>query len=128
SPASRSCSPAWPSACWAMGWPTRWSCHGEGVQYRQRSTTMSTTAVPKPIPSLRGKPFWRSLGRLNKDRLGFLQEVVRQSGDVGTFRLGPIRAILINAPHLIQAVLVEHGASFGKTPPGLRGLRLVVGE
>ena len=34
------------------------------------------------------------LGRLNKDRLGFLQEVVRPSGDVGTFRLGPARTVL----------------------------------
>jgi cytochrome P450 len=94
----------------------------------ERSTTMSTTAVSKPIPSLRGEPFWGSMARLNKDRLGFLQEVVRQSGDVGSFRLGPVRTILINAPHLIQAVLVEHGASFGKTPPVLRSLRLMIGE
>jgi len=55
---------------------------------------MSTTAVPKPIPSLRGEPFWGSMARLNKDRLGFLQEVVRPSGDVGTFRLGPARTVL----------------------------------
>jgi cytochrome P450 len=80
------------------------------------------------IPRLRGEPVWGSLGRFNRDRLAFLQAAVEQSPDMTTFRLGPVRTILVNTPHLVQALLVEQGAAFGKTSALLHALRLTAGD
>ncbi len=89
---------------------------------------MTTAAMTKPIPRLAGEPPWGSMARLNRDRLGFLRDVAQQGRDAALFRLGPLPTILFNAPHLLQAVLVERGAAFGKTSVVLRALHRVAGE
>ena len=77
---------------------------------------------PVAVPGLGG------MARFNKERLAFLQEAARRGGDVATHRLGPVRTIQLNAPHLFHAVLVERGDDFGKTFLVLRALRVTVGD
>jgi cytochrome P450 len=54
--------------------------------------------------------------RFSRDPLPFLNELVRDYGDIAMFRLGPYRACLVNCPDLIQRVLVADRHVFPKHP------------
>ncbi len=54
---------------------------------------------------------------LRRDILGFLTKLARQYGDVVSFRLGPIKACLLNHPDYIRDVLVVHDRRFAKGRP-----------
>jgi len=63
--------------------------------------------------------------RLNP--LRFLQDVVRQYGDVVEFRFGQTKTFLLNDPELIRDVLVTHDRRFSKGP-GLRVAKRLLGQ
>jgi cytochrome P450 len=67
------------------------------------------------------------LGRFNRDRLAFLREAAER-GDAAMVRLGPLRALLVHAPHLMQAVLVEQGDAFRKGPLVFKAFRFAAGD
>jgi cytochrome P450 len=66
------------------------------------------------IPSIYEAPLIGSLRHFGANRLGFLSHVAETCGDIGLFHLGPLRAILLNSPELIQATLVEQEDAFDK--------------
>jgi len=89
---------------------------------------MASQRVTKPIPTIRGLPGIGSLAENNKDRLGFLLRVAHECGDIGSFRMGPFTAVLLNAPELIHSVLVEHAYDFDKGAVVHKALRPVIGN
>jgi cytochrome P450 len=62
------------------------------------------------------------------DPLDFITEVGRDYGNLAYFRMGPVRAYLVNHPDLIREVLVTKGRQFQKEPHSLDTLRQVDGE
>ncbi|GAC1437152.1 MAG: cytochrome P450 [Chloroflexota bacterium] len=82
----------------------------------------------KTIPRAAGEPLVGNMQRFNRDRLEFLTEMARTCPDIGLTRLGPMRAAVINDPALVGEVLVDKGASFGKSTLFLRALRLTAGD
>jgi len=79
------------------------------------SASQEAPAVPAPVPTLRGLPVLGSLPEYRSDRLDLFQRVVQEHGDVGAFKVGPRTIVLVNAPDLVQAVLVDHADDFEKT-------------
>jgi len=74
---------------------------------------MSTRLPPGPRA-------WTPLGELlpvRRDILGFLTRLAAEFGDVACFRVGPIRAVLLNHPDFIQEVLVTNHRNFVKGRP-----------
>jgi len=83
----------------------------------------------KKIPSLPGLPILGNLLDAGRDRLGFLMRVSRECGDIGQFRVGPRRIVMLNSPHYVQAVLVDNDYAFFEKSPVLRQyLRPVFGN
>lgn len=66
----------------------------------------------KPIPLVKGWPLIGSVRRFQSDRLGFLMDVARECGELGSFRLGPVRVLLANSAHLAHTILNEKAARF----------------
>ncbi len=89
---------------------------------------MATRITTKPIKSLRGLPGIGSLAELNKDRLGFMLRVAHECGDIGSFRLGPFTAVLLNTSELVHSVLVEHAYDFDKGAVVHKAFRPVFGN
>jgi cytochrome P450 len=75
---------------------------------------MSHRRTLKAIPHVNGLPLFGNLFAVRHDRLGLLLRVSQQCGAIGTFGLGPRRAVLINSSELIDEVLVEHATDFDK--------------
>lgn len=71
---------------------------------------VSSTAMA--IPRLPNEPILGSLRLFNAQRLGFLCAVAGASPAIARIRLGPMRAVVVNDPALIGAILVEHGEAF----------------
>jgi cytochrome P450 len=69
-----------------------------------------------------------SARRLDRERLDFPLELARTYGDIVSFRLGPVRAFLLNHPDFVREVLVTRAKSFGKLPRVINGLRSVDGN
>lgn len=85
--------------------------------------------MPRVPPGPRGGFFGLSLARrFVADPLGFITDVGRTYGDIAYFRMGPIRAALVNHPDLIREVLVTKGKLFLKEQRTLNALRQVDGE
>lgn len=66
----------------------------------------------KPIPFVKGWPLLGSVRRFQNDRLGFLMDVARECGELGSFRLGPVRVLLANSALLAHTILNEKAARF----------------
>jgi cytochrome P450/pimeloyl-ACP methyl ester carboxylesterase len=84
---------------------------------------MSTRFPPGPRA-------WTPLGQLlpvRRDILGFLTRLAGEYGDVASFRVGPIRAVLLNHPDHIQEVLATNHRNFVKGRP-LRLAKQLLGE
>ncbi len=67
------------------------------------------------IPSVRGLPVLGKLRQFRKDRLALFMEVYETCGEIGAYRLGWLKFILINSPELAHQVLVEHADDFDKS-------------
>jgi cytochrome P450 len=70
--------------------------------------------IQASIPRVSGLPLIGNLPEFRADRLGLYLRVTRECGDIGIYRVGPRRLILLNAPELAHAVLVEHADDFEK--------------
>src|SRR5438128_10913421 len=88
---------------------------------------MGTQRTTKPIPAIRGLPVVGSLAESNKDRPGFFLRVARECGDIGSYRLGPFTAVLLNASELVHGVLVGVTVICGATQT-LSGRREALGD
>lgn len=80
---------------------------------------------PGPTGSLFGLSLAREFGR---DPLGFVLRLGQEYGDMAYFRMGPVRAFLVNHPDLIHEVLVTKAKHFVKERKSLDTLRQVDGE
>lgn len=69
-------------------------------------------AEEKPIPLVKGLPLIGNVRRFQSDRLGFLMDVARECGELGSFRLGPVRVLLANSAQLAHTILNEKAARF----------------
>ncbi|MGQ0633463.1 MAG: cytochrome P450 [Planctomycetaceae bacterium] len=86
------------------------------------------TASRRP-PGPTGKFLGLSLVReFAVDPLGFITRLGRTYGDMAWFRMGPVRAFLVNHPDLIREVLVTKAKCFVKERRTLDTLRQVDGE
>jgi cytochrome P450 len=65
---------------------------------------------------------------LRRDPVGFLTRVARECGEIGAFRLGLHRGVLVNAPELARQVLVEGAGAYDKGERQRRALRPLLGE
>jgi cytochrome P450 len=72
---------------------------------------MAQTAA-KSIPRCKGAA--RLLFTINRDRLGTVQRIADECGDIGSFGFGPLCMVLANSSDLFQAILVEHADAFEK--------------
>ncbi len=83
-----------------------------------------------PIDWTRGPAgTWLSgnLGQYRRDSLGFLTECARRYGDFVPLRFGPVRAVLLSHPDLIEEVLVTKNRHFAKHG-ALRFARRLLGD
>jgi cytochrome P450 len=80
------------------------------------------------IPQVRGLPVVGNLPEFRFRRLELYLRIVRECGDIGTYRVGPRTVVLLNAPELAHEVLIEQADAFEK-PHVLRVLaRPVLGN
>jgi cytochrome P450 len=68
----------------------------------------------KPIPHVAEPPLIGSMNAFQKDRLSLFRRVSATYGDIARMNFGPFPVIFINAPDLVQQVLVEHAQDFDK--------------
>jgi cytochrome P450 len=68
------------------------------------------------IPQLPGLPALGNLIEFRRDRLALFQRIARECGEIGAYRVGPLRFVLSNAPEHAQIVLVDRADDFEKTP------------
>jgi cytochrome P450 len=68
-----------------------------------------------------------NLGQHRRDPLGFLTECARRYGDFVPLRFGPVRAVLVSHPDLIEEVLVTKNRHFVKHG-ALRFARRLLGD
>lgn len=57
-----------------------------------------------------------------------MQRVATECGDIGSFRIGPFRFVLVNSSELIHAALVERDADFVKGWPQTQTLKPIFGN
>jgi len=82
----------------------------------------------KPLPpGPRSFNPFRNVLSFRKDSLRFLQRLASQYGDVAYFKVGPIRAVLVNHPDHIREVLTVKHAQFSKGRP-LEMAKALLGE
>ncbi len=80
-----------------------------------------------PIPHLPAHPIWGNMAAFRTDRLGLLERVTQDCGDVGIFHVGPWPVVLINAPAYVSTVLVDQAQRFEKSNLLRRHLRPILG-
>jgi len=68
------------------------------------------------IPQMSGLPLLGNLLELQRDRLSMLKRLVRECGEIGSFRIGPRAIVVSNKPEHAQIVLVDRASDFEKTP------------
>jgi cytochrome P450 len=75
----------------------------------------TTERVTPPPPVARGLPVVGVLPEFARDRLGFLERVARDAGDVVELQFKPVfTSYFVNDPALIEQVLVKNAANFTK--------------
>src|SRR5262245_61926982 len=74
-----------------------------------------------------GPRFSGDLDQYRRDLLGFRTDCARRYGDFVPLRFGPVRAVLLSHPDLIEEVLVTKNRHFVKHGP-LRLTRLLLGD
>jgi cytochrome P450 len=89
-------------------------------------TQASAPSILRP-PALKGRPIFGVFRDFHRDALAFIENTVRQHGDIVNFRLGSQNAYLINHPDWIKDVLVTHQSNFTKSRAAER-LRALLGE
>lgn len=68
------------------------------------------------VSLLSGKPLFGNLQEYRNNRLGLLRRASATGSHLSAFRVGSRTVLLVNAPHLVQQVLVEQAHRFEKTP------------
>lgn len=69
----------------------------------------------------------RNLLAIRRDVLGFLTRVAGECGDIASFRVGPMRLVLLNHPDFIREVLLTNARNFAKGRP-LRLAKQLLGD
>ena len=95
------------------------SSHAEAKE--SLTATITLPAGPK------GLPFVGHMFTFRRDPLHFLQQAMRDYGDVVYFKVGPQDIFLLNHPDAIQSVLVTHQRKFVKGR-GLERAKIFLGE
>lgn len=80
------------------------------------------------MPEVPGVPFLGSYPRYRRDPLSFYARLGRNYGDICAYRLFGAPIVFINAPHLIQGLLVEHAEDYDKGSFQRRLFRPLVGN
>jgi cytochrome P450 len=75
---------------------------------------MVAQARAKPIPHIAEPPLIGSMTTFQKDRINFLRRISATYGDIARMNFGPFPIIYINAPDLVQQIMVEHTNDFDK--------------
>ena len=86
---------------------------------------MTTPTAWPPGPA--GSWLSGNLDQYRRDPLGFLSDCARRYGDFVPVRFGPVRAVLLSHPDLIEEVLVTKNRQFVKHG-ALRYTRLLLGD
>jgi cytochrome P450 len=76
----------------------------------------SMTQAARRPPHLSGLPLLGSALAFNRDQLGHLQRVAATCGDNGSFNVGPLHFVLINAPALVEELYLQHADDTEKGP------------
>ncbi|MDA0167602.1 cytochrome P450 [Solirubrobacter taibaiensis] len=86
---------------------------------------MAPGVTRAPRPSLSTLTIARELRR---DPLALLERVTAECGDIGAFRLGPRRMVLLNSPALVREIYVEHPEDFDRSSYQRRALTPLLGR
>jgi cytochrome P450 len=89
---------------------------------------MAVQVAAKPVPTFPEPPLLGSMRAFQKDRLSLLLRVTRACGPVARIHFGPFPMLVLSAPDLIQAALVDHAADFDKGVVLHRAFTPVVGQ
>ena len=89
-----------------------------------------SAAPPEPVTAAHRPPAFsgsalRNLLAIRRDVLGFLTRIAGECGDIASFRVGPIRLVLLNHPDYIRDVLVTNARNFIKGRPLRLATRLL---
>ena len=86
------------------------------------------TLTMPAIPVARGLPLLGNMRDFRLRRHDLLLRVSRECGDIGVYRVGPRRVVLVNSPELVHSLLVEHADEFEKSPALRRISQPVLGN
>jgi cytochrome P450 len=76
-----------------------------------------------------GLPLLGNLLDIRRDRLGFWQRVAQECGDIGQYRLGQKRRmIIVNSPDYVQKILVDHDDHFDRSQAFRAATREIAGD
>jgi cytochrome P450 len=89
---------------------------------------MAVQVAAKPVPTFPEPPLLGSMRAFQKDRLTLLLRVTQACGPVARIHFGPFPMLVLSAPDLIQAALVDHAADFDKGLALHRAFTPVVGQ
>ncbi|PTL82369.1 cytochrome P450 [Vitiosangium sp. GDMCC 1.1324] len=64
----------------------------------------------KTIPQVRQPLLFGSWSEFRHDRLGLLERVGRECGEIGSFRIGPVTIIVPNSASILQTLLVDRAS------------------
>ena len=84
--------------------------------------------INRRIPGNRSFLGLRSLYAFRKDPMRYLQRLATRFGDIASFQLGPIQAVLVNNPELIHEVLVRQIDKFPKLGRQTKTIRSIDGN
>jgi cytochrome P450 len=73
------------------------------------------TSALKAIPLYSKKSPLTTYLEYRRDPIGYFTDVTKECGGIAHFQLGPIKAVFLNSPELIQSFLVEHAQDYDKS-------------
>src|SRR5262245_3198318 len=79
------------------------------------------------VPTYRGHLLMGALPEVNRDQLGFMQELSKM-GDMVRVRFGPMWYVFLQHPDHIKHVLVDNHRNYDKQTRGYDKLKLVLGN
>jgi cytochrome P450 len=79
------------------------------------------------LPAFKAGSSLRNLLAIRRDVLRFLSRVAAECGDIASFRVGPMRLVLLNHPDYIREVLLTNARNFVKGRP-LRLAKRLLGD
>lgn len=92
------------------------------------SSTLHVGDGQRREPPIAGTPLSGVWRQFRHDPLALLTRTARDHGDVSQFVMGPMRVVLLAAPHHVQRMFVDNARNYTKRTRGYDALRAALGD